>query len=220
MGLLLELRPILKLMSLCLTQQEVQTTLGEVVRDNSSAGTLDESVAAYVSGLATHLINARDFASDTWTNKVVSCSCISALQAYCLLLPNFSVQSCPAHNWSVSIHNRQPGHVEAAFAGPVPCILIDVLLKHACNSAQVVKPYLAGLVPEADLDKVSEVFLQRCLKEIASKEKEDLEENEGEDLCNCEFSLAYGVSPLLHCLVQAPVRSPDSCAAGCQPNGR
>ncbi len=61
---------------------------------------------------------------------------------------------------------------------------------------QVVKPYLAGLVADADLDKVSEVFLQRCLKEIASKEKEDLEENEGEDLCNCEFSLAYGMLPL------------------------
>ena len=68
------------------------------------------------------------------------------------------------------------------------------------TSAQVVKPYLAGLVAEADLDKVSEVFLQRCLKEIAAKEKEDLEENEGEDLCNCEFSLAYGVFELFDCL--------------------
>lgn len=60
--------PLLTPALLC--QQEVQTTLGEVVRDNSSAGALDESVAAYVSGLAMHLINARDFASDTWTNKV------------------------------------------------------------------------------------------------------------------------------------------------------
>ena len=55
-------------------QQEVQSTLAEVVRDNSSAGAVDESVSAYVSGLATHLINARDFSSDTWTNKVHNCS--------------------------------------------------------------------------------------------------------------------------------------------------
>jgi hypothetical protein len=58
--------------------------------------------------------------------------------------------------------------------------------------AQVVQPYLGELIPQAELEKVNEVFLQRCLKEIAAKEKEDLEENEGEDLCNCEFSLAYG----------------------------
>jgi hypothetical protein len=61
------------------SQQEVQTTLTEVVRDNSSAGALDESVAAYVSGLATHLINARDFASDTWTNKVASHFCAASM---------------------------------------------------------------------------------------------------------------------------------------------
>ena len=76
--------------------------------------------------------------------------------------------------------------------------------------AQVVKPYFAGTIPDADLDKVSEVFLQRCLKEIASKEKEDLEENEGEDLCNCEFSLAYGVSRLSDIVLQAC----DTFAAG------
>lgn len=56
----------------------------------------------------------------------------------------------------------------------------------------MVQPYLAGLIPQDDVDKVCNVFLQRCVKEIASKEVEDLEENEGEDLCNCEFSLAYG----------------------------
>lgn len=56
----------------------------------------------------------------------------------------------------------------------------------------MVQLYLAGAVPEADVDKVSEVFLSRCVKEIASKAQEDLEDNEGEDLCNCEFSLAYG----------------------------
>jgi elongation factor 3 len=65
-------------------------------------------------------------------------------------------------------------------------------------STRVVEPYLAGVVvPQADIAKVAEVFLQRCLKEIASKEVEDLEENEGEDLCNCEFSLAYGGKILL-----------------------
>jgi elongation factor 3 len=112
------------------TLKEVETTLAEVVRDNSTVGSVHEFVLTYVSGLATHLINARDFAPDTWKK-------------------------------------------------------------------QVVQPYLGELIPQAELEEVNEVFLQRCLKEIAAKEKEDLEENEGEDLCNCEFSLAYGGKILL-----------------------
>ena len=52
------------------SQQEVQTTLAEVVRDNSKAEGVHESVMAYISGLATHLINARDFASGTWSKQV------------------------------------------------------------------------------------------------------------------------------------------------------
>ena len=39
---------------------------------------------------------------------------------------------------------------------------------------------------------VSKEFTERCYQEIREKPKEELEDNEGEDLCNAEFSLAYG----------------------------
>lgn len=50
----------------------MQSTLAEVVRDNSSAAVdaAHEPVMAYVSGLATHLINVRDFAPDMWKTRV------------------------------------------------------------------------------------------------------------------------------------------------------
>ena len=44
-----------------------------------------------------------------------------------------------------------------------------------------------------------------CLSFVA-QDVEDLEENEGEDLCNCEFSLAYGARcPTTSTLLSAPV---------------
>jgi elongation factor 3 len=63
-------------------------------------------------------------------------------------------------------------------------------------SSKVVQPYLGSIVGDKEA-KVSEVFLARCIKEIATKDVEELEDNEGEDLCNCEFSLAYGAKLLL-----------------------
>jgi hypothetical protein len=46
---------------------------------------------------------------------------------------------------------------------------------------------------KAEAEAVSKTFVDRCYREIREKPKEELEDNEGEDLCNAEFSLAYGV---------------------------
>lgn len=61
---------------------------------------------------------------------------------------------------------------------------------------QAVNPFLGALLGDR-AGAVNETFLARCFKEIASKAVEELEDNEGEDLCNCEFSLAYGGKILL-----------------------
>ena len=45
---------------------------------------------------------------------------------------------------------------------------------------------------------VSKEFTERCYQEIREKPKEELEDNEGEDLCNAEFSLAYGAASPSH----------------------
>eukprot|EP00667_Euglena_gracilis_P001887 EG_transcript_1888 len=46
--------------------------------------------------------------------------------------------------------------------------------------------------------KINEAFLEKCVKELAPKEEADLDDEEGEDLCDCEFSLAYGNKILLN----------------------
>lgn len=61
---------------------------------------------------------------------------------------------------------------------------------------QAVDPFLSAVLGDKAA-AVNEAFLGRCVREIASKDVEELEDNEGEDLCNCEFSLAYGGKILL-----------------------
>ena len=59
-----------------------------------------------------------------------------------------------------------------------------------------VMPYLGPYVTEASAGKAAASFLNVCFKEAEAKNVE-IEEEEGEDLCNCEFSLAYGAKVLL-----------------------
>lgn len=170
-----------------LVLQEVLLTLREVIRDNSAA-TIEEAqtpVLAYVSSLCTHLINVRNFESSTWSTRVSHASCR-------LLL----LHVCSANNINLQCRSCLPFVRSWLQKRQFPNIHMAVRPPKKPGYAQVVDPYLAVVaVPQADTAKVAGVFLQRCVKEIASKEVEDLEENEGEDLCNCEFSLAYGAPP-------------------------
>ncbi len=61
-----------------------------------------------------------------------------------------------------------------------------------------VTPYLEQFMSDADAITICRVFLERCVEEMREKAGEELEDNEGEDLCNCEFSLAYGGKILLN----------------------
>jgi elongation factor 3 len=59
-------------------------------------------------------------------------------------------------------------------------------------------PYLAPFMPEADAVSVCTALQSRCFKESMPKEAAEDEDEEGEDLCNCEFSLGYGAKILLN----------------------
>lgn len=53
-------------------------------------------------------------------------------------------------------------------------------------------PYLSATVSKDKAEKVALDTLSHFFKEMQEKTKVVEEEEEGEDLCNCEFSLAYG----------------------------
>ncbi|CAO3649229.1 unnamed protein product [Cunninghamella blakesleeana] len=52
-------------------------------------------------------------------------------------------------------------------------------------------------VPESDAENVIFNALKKCEEAVTPKDPEE-EDDEGEDLCNCEFSLAYGAKILLN----------------------
>lgn len=59
-------------------------------------------------------------------------------------------------------------------------------------------PYLAPFSGDAGATAVCKEFHAACFQEAQAREMAPVEEEEGEDLCNCEFSLAYGGKILLN----------------------
>jgi elongation factor 3 len=65
--------------------------------------------------------------------------------------------------------------------------------------AKAVTPYLAAVLPKAEAEAVCKAFLDRVVKEEEAKAAlVDQDEEDGDDLCNAEFSLAYGGKILLN----------------------
>jgi hypothetical protein len=53
-------------------------------------------------------------------------------------------------------------------------------------------PYLAPFMAEEDAVNICKNLLARCYRDAMPKEHAEDEDEDGEDLCNCEFSLGYG----------------------------
>mmetsp|Transcript_130525 Transcript_130525/g.194371 ORF Transcript_130525/g.194371 Transcript_130525/m.194371 type:complete len:1068 (+) Transcript_130525:173-3376(+) len=59
-------------------------------------------------------------------------------------------------------------------------------------------PFLAPFMAESDATALCQTLLTRCFKEAMPKDVAEDDDDEGEDLCNCEFSLGYGAKILLN----------------------
>ncbi|KAI8644144.1 armadillo-type protein [Parasitella parasitica] len=58
-------------------------------------------------------------------------------------------------------------------------------------------PYAKSFISAEDAEKLAFSALEKCEEAVTAKDPEE-EDDEGEDLCNCEFSLAYGAKILLN----------------------
>ncbi|KAI8882910.1 hypothetical protein K501DRAFT_220221 [Backusella circina FSU 941] len=58
-------------------------------------------------------------------------------------------------------------------------------------------PYAKSFLSAADAENLAVTALNKCEEAVTPKDPEE-EDDEGEDLCNCEFSLAYGAKILLN----------------------
>ncbi|EPS43823.1 hypothetical protein H072_2029 [Dactylellina haptotyla CBS 200.50] len=78
-------------------------------------------------------------------------------------------------------------------------------------------PALAAIVGETDAKAIVETFRKRSAPGIAEEEEGEADDEEGEDLCNCTFNLAYGAKILLN---QTHLRLKRGQRYGlCGPNG-
>ncbi|KAI2464272.1 armadillo-type protein [Annulohypoxylon bovei var. microspora] len=83
--------------------------------------------------------------------------------------------------------------------------------------ATAVKPFVTVVVGDVDAEKVTDGLRRRASSGAVDEAEEENEDEEGEDLCNCTFSLAYGAKILLN---QTHLRLKRGRRYGlCGPNG-
>ncbi|KAK3389540.1 armadillo-type protein [Podospora didyma] len=101
----------------------------------------------------------------------------------------------------------------AAVAGQ----LVDEKELESLPWAENVKPYATVIVGEADAQNIVDALRKKASPGIADEAEVDPDDEEGEDLCNCTFSLAYGAKILLN---QTHLRLKRGQRYGlCGPNG-
>jgi elongation factor 3 len=101
----------------------------------------------------------------------------------------------------------------AAIAGQ----LIDEKAADSVTWVSNLKPYLAAIVGEADAESLVEALRRRASPGAAEEDADEADDEEGEDLCNCTFNLAYGAKILLN---QTHLRLKRGQRYGlCGPNG-
>ena len=102
------------------------------------------------------------------------------------------------------------GNVEFAAAAPpafvqqgldyvasLACLLYDSNEFEGRDWERAVVPTIGGLAPGKDLRDVHAGFLARCMRTIVGAVRDE-DDDTGELLCDCEFSLAYGAKILLN----------------------
>lgn len=96
--------------------------------------------------------------------------------------------------------------VDGALSGPLlgyVAAMASSLAARPCFEAEewsATHPYLSAVLgSEAAGVAAGKAFLERCYEEVTARKREgEAVEEEGEDLCNCQFSLAYGAKILLN----------------------
>lgn len=101
----------------------------------------------------------------------------------------------------------------AAIAGS----LIDEKEHESLVWVEHTMPFFKVLLDEKDAQSIADLFRKRASPGLTEDEAEDADDEDGEDLCNCTFNLAYGAKILLN---QTHLRLKRGKRYGlCGPNG-
>ncbi|KAI1294332.1 ABC transporter [Xylaria venustula] len=103
------------------------------------------------------------------------------------------------------------------YVGAIGGQLVDEKEVESAVWAGAVKPFVTVLVGDADAQTIVDTLRKRASPGIEEDAAEEDEDDDGEDLCNCTFSLAYGAKILLN---QTHLRLKRGRRYGlCGPNG-
>ncbi|ORY70396.1 elongation factor 3 [Pseudomassariella vexata] len=95
--------------------------------------------------------------------------------------------------------------------------LIDEKETEAASWANAIKPFVTVIVGDSAAESVVDNLRKKASPGLEDAAEEEVDEDEGEDLCNCTFSLAYGAKILLN---QTHLRLKRGRRYGlCGPNG-
>lgn len=95
--------------------------------------------------------------------------------------------------------------------------LVDEKEADSVAWATNLKTYVASIIGEADAENVIDALRKRASPGASEADAEEADDEEGEDLCNCTFNLAYGAKILLN---QTHLRLKRGQRYGlCGPNG-
>ncbi|POS87445.1 putative elongation factor 3, partial [Erysiphe pulchra] len=95
--------------------------------------------------------------------------------------------------------------------------LIDEKDADSITWTTALKPYLSALVGDGDAQEIVDSLRKRASPGAEAEDAEEADDEEGEDLCNCTFNLAYGAKILLN---QTHLRLKRGQRYGlCGPNG-
>merc|ERR1712093_744120 len=103
------------------------------------------------------------------------------------------------------------------FASALAGQLIDEKDADTQSWTSNIKPYIAAIMPESDAQTVVDALRKKVSPLAEDADAEEADDEEGEDLCNCTFNLAYGAKILLN---QTHLRLKRGQRYGlCGPNG-
>ena len=104
-----------------------------------------------------------------------------------------------------------------AYVSAIAGQLIDEKDADRVSWTQNLKPYIAAIVGEADAQGIVDSLRTKASPGAEAEDAEEADDEEGEDLCNCTFNLAYGAKILLN---QTHLRLKRGQRYGlCGPNG-
>ncbi|CCU74619.1 Translational elongation factor EF-3/Contains two ABC cassettes/Elongation factor 3 [Blumeria hordei DH14] len=95
--------------------------------------------------------------------------------------------------------------------------LIDEKEADSVSWTTALKPYFAAIIGDSDAQVIVDALRKRVSPGAEAEDAEEADDEEGEDLCNCTFNLAYGAKILLN---QTHLRLKRGQRYGlCGPNG-